>query len=120
MTENSGPGLGTLVGLRMAQVRHEADAQANEIDVLRTRLRRAQTQALYDQAFTLAVADVIAAVLSEFAGIQPRALSVSSAIEARNVRYAQLAAEHVKLLSNGRVTLSVDLMKRIVAERPLR
>lgn len=120
MTDNYGPGMGSIIGLRIAQVRNEADAQVSELDALRARLRRAEVMTFYDQAFALAAADIVASVLAELGGAQPRILSVASAREVRNAKGVQLAAEHVRKLSNGRVNLSRADMQRIAAMRPLR
>lgn len=117
--DDIGPGIGTLIGLKMASVENRADEQRRTLDETRARLRANATAALYEEAFALAAADVIAAILVELQSGQRR-LSDPASVAERNELYARKAATHVRQLSKGQVRLRQADVERIAADRPLK
>jgi len=117
--DSIGHGLGTLIGLKMGSVRSRAAEQSAALEEARAQLRAKATAALYDEAFALAAADVLAAILAELRSGQRR-LSDPAAVAERNELYANKAALHVGKLSKGCVRLAQADVERIAAERPLK
>lgn len=112
-------GLSMLIGMKMGSVRARAAEQSEALDRMRAELRAKVTTALYAEAFALAAADVMAAILAELKSGQ-RHLSDPAAVTERNKLYVTKAATHLRQMSKGTVRLARADIERIAAERPLK
>lgn len=125
MSNDLGPGLGTLIGLKWASVNSAKSGRAKELNAMREELRRTLAGGLYDDAFALAAAELTSEMLEELKAEQAgqpgaRRLSDPANVDARNEVYVNRAAANVRKMSKGLVYLSKEDQKRIRAERPIR
>lgn len=120
-----GPGMGTLIGLKMGSVKAAADAHVQDLEAMRAELRNAVTGGLFEKAFAQASADVTAEIVEELSQEQAgkrgaRRLSDPANVEGRNEAYVTHAAAHVRRLSGGQVRMSPQDQARVKAQRPVK
>jgi hypothetical protein len=113
MSEGYGPGIGSLIGLKMGSVKAAAEAHDQDLKAMRAELRNAVAGGLYDQAFAQAAADVTAEIIEEVKQEQAgktgaRRLSDPANVQGRNEAYVQRAEAHVRRLSGGKVRMSPE------------
>lgn len=120
-----GPGIGTLIGLKMGSMEASNNQHLADLKAMRAQLRGAVAGGLYDQAFAQAAAEVTAEIIGELNAEQAgqpgqRRLSDPRNADARNSSYAKKAAAIVYRLSDGRVSLSAEDIARVKTSRPLK
>ena len=122
------PGMGTAVGMAMAQTRNRQDERQAHLDELSSKVQQLETAALRDQAFARAAAFVIDEVLAEIGQVQrgelataARTVSMSTPAgrELRNRHYLEQAGRFMAELSNNRVRLSRQEFERLLSKLPL-
>ena len=123
--EGYGPGIGTLIGFKMASVDARGEALQSELGAMRAKLRATIASGVYDSAFAHAAADLTAEIISELKDEQDgkagaRRLSDPANVEARNEAYVDSAAKHVYRLSAGKTSMPREERLRIKARRPVR
>jgi hypothetical protein len=120
-----GPGIGTLIGLKMGSVEAGAKQHQADLEAMRAELRNAVAGGLYDQAFAQAAAEVTAEIVGELNAEQAgqvgaRRLSEPGNVDGRNEAYARKAAAIVRRLSDGHVRMTAEDIARVKASRPLK
>lgn len=123
--EGYGPGMGSLIGLKMGSVKAAADAHVQDLEAMRAELRGAVTGGLFEKAFAQASADITAEIVNELRQEQAgkrgaRRLSDPANVEGRNEAYVAKAAAHVRRLSGGQVRMSPQDQARVKAQRPVK
>lgn len=120
-----GPGIGTLIGLKLGSVEANASQHAADLAEVRKQLQSSVASGLFDEAFALAAAEVTAEIVGELSqeaggakGV--RRLSDPANVEGRNGAYVDRAAMIVRRLSQGHVTMTQADVERIKASRPLK
>lgn len=125
MSEGYGPGIGSLVGLKLGSVQASAEQHASELNKMRDMLRNHVAGGLYDEAFAQAAAEVTAEIVGELDAVangKPvvRRLSDPAAVAERNAAYVDRAAKIVRDKSDGKVVMTREDIARIKAQRPIK
>lgn len=118
------PGVGTMIGTKLASVEAGNSARAGELQSMRADLRNMLSGALFAKAFAEASAEVLAEILKEFeakdrGASTERRLSDPANRDARNQEYVTRAASNVRRLSDGKMNLPHSEQERIKALRPI-
>lgn len=125
MSSMFGSNDGLLQGAAWAEGINRDERHAEDLARMRAELRKKSTDAMYQEAFKQAAADVLDEIVTELKDeakgeLAQRRVSDPNNVELRNEAYAQACAKRVERISNGRVRMSRVSMDRIKNTRSFR